>query len=125
MAVANQLRAHLKIVFPGAVGLFSDLDSPISLRFLERFPSAGKAQWLSEKRLAGWLHSNAYTGRRQPADLYRHLTSAPKGIGGDDGDARAGVTLAFVSILTTLESRSERTFLNARFTASSGLSRIQ
>jgi hypothetical protein len=38
VAVANRLRAHLRIVFPGAVGLFSALDSPISLRFLERFP---------------------------------------------------------------------------------------
>ncbi len=27
VAVANQLRAHLRIVFPGAVGLFADLDS--------------------------------------------------------------------------------------------------
>ena len=43
VAVANQLRAHLRIVFPGAVGLFRDLDSPISLRFLERFPSATRA----------------------------------------------------------------------------------
>ena len=46
VAVANQLRAHLRIVFPGAVGLFRDIDSPISLRFLERFPSATKAAWL-------------------------------------------------------------------------------
>ena len=37
VAVANQLRAHLQLVFPGAVGLFADIDSPISLRFLDRF----------------------------------------------------------------------------------------
>ena len=36
---------------PRRVGLFSDIDSPISLRFLERFPSATRAGWLSEKRL--------------------------------------------------------------------------
>jgi transposase len=35
VAIANQLRAHLQICFPGAVGLFCDLDSDISLRFLE------------------------------------------------------------------------------------------
>ena len=35
VATANQLRAHLLLVFPGAVGLFRDLDSDISLRFLE------------------------------------------------------------------------------------------
>lgn len=39
VAVANQLRAHLQICFPGAVGLFADIDSTISLRFLERFPT--------------------------------------------------------------------------------------
>jgi hypothetical protein len=42
VAVADQLRAHLRIVFPGAVGLFSAIDSPISLRFLE--PMADFAQ---------------------------------------------------------------------------------
>ena len=30
VAAANQLRAHLRNVFPGAVGLFADIDSPIS-----------------------------------------------------------------------------------------------
>jgi len=34
VAVANQLREHLNRVFPGAVGLFADLDSAISLKFL-------------------------------------------------------------------------------------------
>src|SRR5450755_4435175 len=35
--VANQLRAHLQIVVPAAASLFADIDSDISLRFLERF----------------------------------------------------------------------------------------
>ena len=47
VAVANQLRAHLQVVFPGAVGLFADLDSPISLRFLARFDCQDRADWLS------------------------------------------------------------------------------
>jgi len=38
VAVANQLRAHLAVVFPAAVGLFADIDSQVSLRFLDRFP---------------------------------------------------------------------------------------
>ena len=44
VAVANQLRAHLQICFPGAVGLFADIDSDISLRFLERFPTQDHTQ---------------------------------------------------------------------------------
>ena len=31
VAVANQLRAHLRNAFPGAVGLFAEIDSPVSL----------------------------------------------------------------------------------------------
>ena len=52
VAVANQLREHLKRVFPAVVGLFADLDSPISLKFLRRFDSQDRADWLSTKRLA-------------------------------------------------------------------------
>jgi hypothetical protein len=33
VGLANQLRAHLQLAFPGAVGLFAEIDSPISLRF--------------------------------------------------------------------------------------------
>lgn len=112
VAIANQLRAHLKIVFPGVVGLFSDLDSPISLRFLQRFPSTGKAQWLSEKRLTAWLRTQGYGGRRTAAALYRHLAEAPCGLAGDEGDARSTVTSAFVTILTALDTEIKQ--LNRR-----------
>lgn len=43
VATANPLRAHLQLVFPGAVGLFADIDSTISLDFLERFSTTAKA----------------------------------------------------------------------------------
>lgn len=102
VATANQLRAHLRIVFPGAVGLFSDLDSPISLRFLERFPSASRAEWLSEKRLAAWLRANGYCGRKAPAVLYTRLAESARGTTGDEGDARAAITLAYLSVLKAL-----------------------
>lgn len=101
VATCNQLRAHLRVVFPGAVGLFSDLDSPISLRFLERFPSATRAAWLSEKRLAAWLRANGYCGRKTAAELNNRLAHAPRGVD-DDGDTRAAVALAFVTVLKTL-----------------------
>jgi transposase len=105
VAVANQLRAHLRIVFPGAVGLFRDIDSPISLRFLERFPSATRAAWLSDKRLGSWLRANGYCGRKNPTELYHRLKDAPAGLLGDDGDARGTVTLAYVAILRALRAQ--------------------
>ena len=105
VAVANQLRAHLRIVFPGAVGLFADIDSPISLRFLERFPSATRGAWLSEKRLGSWLRANGYCGRKAPAELFGRLLDAPAGLLGDEGDARGTVTLAYVAILRALRAQ--------------------
>ena len=105
VAVANQLRAHLRNVFPGAVGLFRDIDSPISLRFLERFPSATRAEWLSEKRLGAWLRANHYSGRKTAAELHTRLATAPNGLTGEEGDARGAVTTAFVTVLKTLRAQ--------------------
>ena len=99
VAVTNQLRAHLNVVFPGAVGLFADLDSPISLAFLTRFDCQDRADWLSVKRLTAWLASVGYSGRTDPSVLYRRLTSAPRGTPGTDGTATTG---AFVAVLCSL-----------------------
>jgi transposase len=55
IGLANQLREHLKRVFPGAIGLFAELDSPISLAFLTRFDCQDRADWLTPKRLAAFL----------------------------------------------------------------------
>jgi transposase len=102
VALCNQLRAHLRIVFPGAVGLFRDLDSPISLTFLTRFPTADKAAWLSVKRLGAWLAANRYSGRTKTAVLLERLTSAPVGHTGDAGDAAGRTTLAYVAALQAI-----------------------
>jgi transposase len=112
VAVANQLRAHLRIVFPGAVGLFCDIDSSVSLRFLERFPSSTRAAWLSEKRLGSWLRANGYSGRTTPAELHARLIAAPAGINGNEGDARGAITLAYVTVLKTLRAQIDE--LNTR-----------
>jgi hypothetical protein len=42
VALGNQLRGELERFWPGPIGLFSDLDSPISLAFLARYPSRSK-----------------------------------------------------------------------------------
>jgi transposase len=79
IALGNQLRANLLTAFPGAVGLFAEIDSPISLTFLTRFPSAERASWLSEKRLAAWLAAVGYCGRQTPEQLMAHLRGARPG----------------------------------------------
>ncbi len=111
VAVANQLRAHLLVVFPGAIGLFKSIDSQISLRFLERFPSAVSAQWLSEKRLTRWLASSGYSGRQTSVELFAHLTDAPPGA---VHDVQGAVVTAFVEVLKTLRAQIDE--LTARMT---------
>jgi transposase len=107
VAVANQLRAHLQIVFPAAVGLFRDIDSDITLRFLERFPTAERAAWLSVKRLTAWLSSVGYCGRTPPETLYQRLTDAPAGATGPAADTATTVTTAFLTLLRTLTTQIE------------------
>ncbi len=107
VAVANQLRAHLQICFPGAVGLFADIDSGISLRFLERFGTQDRAGRLSPKRLAAWLSSVGYCGRTPPETLHTHLRTAPHGATGPAGDTAATVTAAFVAVLRTITAQIE------------------
>ncbi len=99
VAAANQLRAHLRVTFPAAVGLFSRIDSAISLRFLQRFPSVARARWLSPKRLSAWLGANHYSGRNSAEELHRRLTAAAPGI---DGEDHSSVTLAYVAVLETI-----------------------
>ena len=102
VGVANQLREHLKRVFPGAVGLFAELDSPVSLAFLARFDCQDRADWLSPRRMAAWLKAQGYCGRQSPEALHRKLAAAPRGAAGDDGAAQAHVTRALLAVLVTL-----------------------
>jgi transposase len=102
VAVCNQLRAHLKIAFPGAVGLFAALDSPVSLAFLARFDCQDRAGWLSPRRLAAWLEGQGYCGRKDPAELHARLAGAPRGATGDDGAAKAHITRALLAVLASL-----------------------
>jgi len=102
VGVANQLREHLKRAFPGAVGLFADIDSPISLRFLSRFDCQDRADWLTPKRLSAWLTSVGYCGRVDPAVLHARLVAAPRGATGPDGAAQTHITHALIAALGVL-----------------------
>ncbi|MEO6886648.1 MAG: IS110 family transposase [Jatrophihabitantaceae bacterium] len=102
VGLANQLRAHLRNVLPGAVGLFADIDSEISLKFLTRFDTQDRADWLTPTRLGKWLSSVGYSGRTDPDVLHDRLTGAPRGATGADGVAQAHITHALLTVLTTL-----------------------
>jgi len=102
VAVANQLRAHLLINFPGLVGLFSDLDGKTSRRFIRRFPTPDHADWITEKRLDNWLRAAGYNAKRATVDLHAHLTNAAPGTRGPDAHARAAITIAYLDVIEAL-----------------------
>jgi len=100
VALTNQLRSELERFWPGPIGLFSDLDSRISLAFLKRYPSPTDAKALAAKRMQTFLASQHYTGRQQPAALVAKLRRAPLGRAGElEGDARRAVVLSLVAAL--------------------------
>jgi transposase len=105
VAAANQLRAHLQVVFPGSAALFAGIDSAITLAFLSRLTTQEQADWFSPLRLAAWLKSVAYSGRTDPAVLHARLLAAPRGKAGPHALAHAGTTLALVAVLWALNAQ--------------------
>ena len=103
--VLGQLRANLELAFPGAIGLFTKPASEISLAFLQRFPTAAKAAWLSPGRLRSWLRSAGYTGGISAEVLHGRLAAAAPGLTGPEGEARGQITLALVAMLSALNAQ--------------------
>jgi transposase len=103
VALANQLRSELERFWPGPIDLFCDLDSPISLAFLARYPSPADARGLGEKRMATFLTVQRYPSRKTPAQLLARLRSAPAGRAGEaESRARRTVVLRLVATLQTM-----------------------
>lgn len=101
--LCNQLRAELERFWPGPIGLFNDLDSPISLAFLEKYPSPRDARTLGEKRLQAFLRSHSYPGGQSPAKLLAKLRRAPQGrVGEVELVARRQLVLGLGATLKTL-----------------------
>jgi transposase len=103
VAATNQLAALLDAHWPGGKAIFADIESPIALAFLTRYPTAAAARHLGEQRLAGFVAKHGYSGRRTPAQLLARLRAAPPGTLDDTltGAVRDAV-LAMVAVLTAL-----------------------
>jgi len=109
VGLANQLRALLERFWPGAGAIFADVDSPIALAFLRRYPTPQSAERLGEKRLAAFLARHAYCGRRPVPELLERLRAAPAGLTGDiEADASGELVLALVAVLEPLVAQIQR-----------------
>lgn len=103
LVLANQLRALLDSFWPGAAAIFADIDSPIALAFVRRYPTPDSAARLAEKRIKAFMAQHSYCGRRTASELLARLRSAPPGLAGDsEADAKGELVRALAAILTAL-----------------------
>jgi len=105
VAATNQLSALLEAHWPGAKAVFADVESPISLEFLTRYPTPASACRLGEKRMAAFLVKHGYSGRRTAAELLARLRAAPAGTSRESlTEALRDAVLAAVGVLTALNA---------------------
>jgi len=105
VAAINQLSALLEAHWPGARAIFADVESPISLEFLTRYPTPAAAAHLGEKRMAAFLVKHGYSGRRPAAELLARLRAAPAGTSRESlTEALRDAVLAAVGVLTALNA---------------------
>jgi transposase len=102
VTATNQLAALLDAHWPGAKEIFADIESPIALAFLRRYPTAAAAAHLGEKRLAGFLTKNGYSGKRPATLLLARLRRAPAGT--TDPVLTHAVHDAVLAMVTVLEA---------------------
>lgn len=101
--LANRLRAELERSWPGAAAIFAEVDSPICLAFLERYPGPADAAGLGERRVAAFCERHGYSGRRRPAELLARLRGAPRARAGAlEAEARRGIVLGLACALRPL-----------------------
>ena len=105
VAATNQLSALLDAHWPGARAIFADVESPVSLEFLTRYPTPAAAAHLGEKRMAAFCVKHGYSGRRSAAQLLARLRAAPAGTGLEAlTEALRDAVLAAVAVLQALNA---------------------
>ena len=103
VALGNQLRSLLEEFWPGAAAIFADVDSPIALEFIDRYPTPRSAESLGEKRMAAFMARHAYCGRRSAKELLERLRAAPRSTAGElEADAKGECIRALVAVLRPL-----------------------
>jgi transposase len=102
VAATNQLAALLEAHWPGAQAIFADVQSPIALEFLTRYPTARHAAHLGAKRLATFCAKHGYSGRRSGEQLLARLRAAPAGT--TDQTLCEAIRDAVIALVTVLKA---------------------
>ena len=107
--LANQLRSLLQSFWPGAAEIFADIDSPIGLAFIERYPTPESASRLGPKRMAAFCAQHAYSGRRSADQLLARLHQAPAVVVGElEMEAKGELALSLARTLARLVAQIRR-----------------
>lgn len=106
LRLANQLRAVLDSFWPGAAAVFAEIDSPIALAFVGRYPTPDSAARLGEKRMRAFMAQHRYSGRRSAGELLDRLRRAPTSLAGDsETDAKGELVRALALLLASLQAQ--------------------
>jgi transposase len=109
VAMGNPLRAELERFWPGPVRMFSAIDTPVCLAFLEKYPSPQDARGLGAKRLETFLRAHGSTKANAADQLLAKLREAPAGRAGDaETRRRRTLVLALVRSLSVMVSEINR-----------------
>lgn len=101
--MANQLRSLLESFWAGAAEVFADVDSPIGLAFIQRYPTPESAGRLGPKRMAAFCAQHGYSGRRPPEQLLDRLhQAAGVTLGELEMEAKGELALSMARILVRL-----------------------
>jgi transposase len=101
--LANQLRALLESFWAGAAEVFADVDSPIALAFIERYPTPEAASRLGPRRMEAFCAQHAYSGRRSADELLQRLhEAAAVTLGELEMEAKGKLVLNLARVLARL-----------------------
>jgi transposase len=99
--MANQSRSLLDSFWPGATCLFANIDSPIALAFLDRYPTPVSAQRMTPAVMSRFLKRHGYSGKKDPAELVARLRRAPRPASMLPVDLLTGLVTAHITQLRT------------------------
>jgi len=103
LQLANQLRSLLESFWPGAAEVFADIDSPIALAFVERYPTPESARRLGPRRMAAFCAQHAYSGRRSADELLARLHRPPACVSGKlEMEAKGELAISLARTLARL-----------------------
>ena len=106
VALANALRAQLECFWPGATLVFAEIDSPIALAFIKRYPTPADARGLGEQRMERFLARHHYCGRKPAGELLTRMRGAADGRAQAlQSEARRQIVLGLVATLEPIVSQ--------------------